>query len=113
MGTNVLLTKIHKTPPEVDFESSRSPAKSESWNKPNLQCCAVSQMRILSEIVCVMSVRKQPCQSFVTCLSHFVTDLASLLTDHRMSGAKNKHCKTICEQTSDNSLTDSSSSFLN
>ena len=29
-GTNVLLPKIHKTPLEVDFESSRSPAKSES-----------------------------------------------------------------------------------
>ena len=29
-GTNVLLPKIYKTPPEVDFESSRSPAKSES-----------------------------------------------------------------------------------
>ena len=28
IGTNVLLPKIHKTPPVVDFESSRSPAKS-------------------------------------------------------------------------------------
>ena len=27
--------------PEVDFESSRSPAKSESWNNPNRRCCAV------------------------------------------------------------------------
>ena len=26
--------------PEVDFESSTSPAKSESWNNPNLQCFA-------------------------------------------------------------------------
>ena len=40
-GTKVRLPKIRKTPPEVDFESSRSPAKSESWNKPSLQCCAV------------------------------------------------------------------------
>ena len=43
-----------------------------------------------------------------------MTDLASLLTDHKMSGrpirAKYKHFKTICEQTSDNSPTDSSSS---
>ena len=29
-GTNVLFPKVHKTPPEVGFESSRSPAKSES-----------------------------------------------------------------------------------
>ena len=33
-GTNVLLRKTHKTPHEVDFESSRSPAKSESWKNP-------------------------------------------------------------------------------
>ena len=39
--TNVWLPKMHSVPPEVDFESSRSPAKSESWNSPSLQCCAV------------------------------------------------------------------------
>ena len=48
---------------------------------------------------------------------HFVTDLANLLTDHKMSShpilAKYKHFKTICERTSDNSPTDSSSSCLN
>ena len=30
IGTNVCLPKMHNVPPEVDFESSRSPAKSES-----------------------------------------------------------------------------------
>ena len=30
IGTNVCLPKTHNVPPEVDFESSRSPAKSES-----------------------------------------------------------------------------------
>ena len=40
-GTKVRLPKIHMTPPEVDFESSRSPAKSESWNNQSLQCCAL------------------------------------------------------------------------
>ena len=33
--------KTHNAPPEVDFESSRSPAKSESWNSPSLHCLAV------------------------------------------------------------------------
>ena len=37
MGANVLLPKIQKTPPEVDFESSKSPTKSdndvESWTE--------------------------------------------------------------------------------
>ena len=38
--TNVWLPKTHNVPPEVDFESSRSPAKSDSWNSPNLHCSA-------------------------------------------------------------------------
>ena len=41
VGTNVWLPKMHNVPPEVDFESSRSPAKSESWNSPSLHCFAV------------------------------------------------------------------------
>ena len=36
--TKVRLPKIHKTPTENDFESSKSPAKSGSWNKPSRQC---------------------------------------------------------------------------
>ena len=48
---------------------------------------------------------------------HFVTDLANLLTDHRMSGrpvlARYKHFQTICEQTCDNSpVLSNSSSFI-
>ena len=38
--TNVWLPKTHNVPPEVDFESSRSPAKLESWNNPSLHCFA-------------------------------------------------------------------------
>ena len=30
IGTNVRLPKMQRIPPDVDFESSRSPAKSES-----------------------------------------------------------------------------------
>ena len=41
MGTNVWLPKMQRIPPDVEFESSRSPAKSESWNNPSLHCCAV------------------------------------------------------------------------
>ena len=39
--TNVWLPKLLKTPPDVDLESSRSPAKSESWHSHGLHCCAV------------------------------------------------------------------------
>ena len=39
--TSVWLRKTHNVPPEVDFESSWSPAKSESWHSPNLHCFAV------------------------------------------------------------------------
>ena len=38
MGTNVCLPNTHNVPLDVDFESSRSPAKSESWNNPNRHC---------------------------------------------------------------------------
>ena len=65
-GTTVPLPKIHKTPPEFDFESSRSPAKSASWNRPSLQCCAVSPL-----VVCVAISWNQSCQSSVTCLAPF------------------------------------------
>ena len=41
IGTNVCLPKMHMSPPDVDFESPRSLAKSESWNNPDLHCCAV------------------------------------------------------------------------
>ena len=41
IGTNVWLPKTHNVPPDVDFESPRSPAKSESWISPNLHCFAV------------------------------------------------------------------------
>ena len=41
IGTNVWLPDIHRIPPEVDSESSRSPAQSESWNSPSVHCCAV------------------------------------------------------------------------
>ena len=41
IGTNVWHPNVHKIHPEVDFESSRSPAKSESWNSPSLHCLAV------------------------------------------------------------------------
>ena len=39
IGTNVWLPKMQNV--HVDFKSSRSPAKSESWNSPNLHCLAV------------------------------------------------------------------------
>ena len=110
IGTDVLLPKIHKTLPEVDFESSRSLAKYDSWNNPSLQCCAVFptwQFWREFKFVCRLS------GSWV----QFVTDLDTLFTDHKMSGrpirAKYKHYKTICDETSDNSRTDSSSSWLN
>ena len=37
----VWLPNMHNVPPEVNFESSRSPAKSYSWNSPNLHWFAV------------------------------------------------------------------------
>ena len=55
-GTNVLLPKIHKTPHEVDFESSRSPAKSVLKQTQSAMLCRVSHVTTLSEIARVMSI---------------------------------------------------------
>ena len=41
VGTNVRLPKMHRIPPDANFESSKSPAKSESSDYPDLHCCAV------------------------------------------------------------------------
>ena len=38
VGTNVWLPKTHNVPLEIDLESSRYPAKAESWNSPNMHC---------------------------------------------------------------------------
>ena len=58
-----------------------------------------------------MNIRNQPCKSSVTCLSP-LTDLASLFTDDKIPGrpirAEYRDFKTIREQTSDSSPTDSS-----
>ena len=78
----------------------------------------ITHMAILSIVICGMNVRNQMSQSSVSCPSPlFSTDLARLLTDHRMSGlpirAKYNHFTRMCEHTCDNSQTDSNSSRLN
>ena len=106
--TNVLLPKIHETLPEVDFVSLRSPAKSESWNRPTLQCCAVFstwQYCLNSHVLWMQEIKRAWRRSQAPV--HFVTALARLFTDQRMSSlpirAKYEHFKTFCEQTSDTS----------
>ena len=117
IGTNVWLPKIHKTPPEVDFESSRSPAKLESWNSPNLHCLAVFptwQYCLYSRVWWIYEINRF--RRLSQALVHFVMDRASLFTDHKISGrpirAKYKHFRTIWEHTCDNSPTDFVSSSL-
>ena len=80
-GTNVRLPKIHKTPPDIDFESSRSQAKSESWNKPVENAKPFYPHDNIVAVTCVVHVWNQYCQ-FVCHKpqSIFATALASLLT---------------------------------
>ena len=96
-------------PPEVDFESSRSPAKLESWNSPNLHCFAVlptKQNCSYSHVWWMQDIKRF--RRLSQALVHFVIDLASLFTDHRISGlplrAKYKHFRTIWKHTFGNSL---------
>ena len=87
IGTNVWLPKTHNVPPEVDFESSRSPAKSESWNSPNLHCLAVFptwQYCLYSLVWWIYEINRF--RRLSQALVHFVTDRASLFTDHKISG---------------------------
>ena len=118
IGTNVWLPKTHNVPPEVDFESSRSPAKSESWNSPSLHCLAVLptwQFCLYSHVWWIYEINRF--RRLSQALVLFVIDRASLFTDHRIWGlpirAKNRHFRTIWEQTFDNSPTDPNSSSLN
>ena len=67
IGTNVWLPKMHNVPPEVEFESSKSPAKSESWNSPSQHCFGSNtHIAILFVFTCVMNVCNQSIQAFVT-----------------------------------------------
>ena len=109
IGTNVWRPKMHSVSPEVDFESSRSPAKSESWNNPSLHCLAVLptwQYCLYPHVWWMYEINRF--RRLSQALVHFVIDRASLFTD-RISGrpirAKYKHFRTIWEHTCDNSPT--------
>ena len=117
MGTIVWLQKMHNVPPDVDFESSRSPAKSESWKSPSLHCLAVSptwQYCLYSQVWWIFEINRV--RRLSQALVHFVIDRASLFTDHKISGrpilANYKQIRTIWENTFDNSPTDFNSSSL-
>ena len=116
IGTNVWLPKMHRILPDIDFESSRSPTKSESCNNPSLHCCAVFptwQYWRYSLVWWIYEIKraKRLSQAFV----HFVTARASLF--HKISGLpirdKYRQFRTFFEQTVDNSPTDSFSFSLN
>ena len=98
--TNVWLPKMHKSLPDVDFESSRSPAKSESWNNPILHCCAVLptwQYFLNSHVRWMYEIKRAKRLSHA--LVHLVIARANLFTDHKVSGppmrAKYKHFRTF------------------
>ena len=68
--SNVWLPKIHRISPEVDFESSRSPAKSESWYNPiaNAEPCYphdnIAGIHLYDE--CVISNELNVCHKLVS-----------------------------------------------
>ena len=86
-GTNVRLPrKKHEILPDADFESSKSPAKSESWNKPNRQYWAVlpTWQHVLRSVVWWMQDIKRS-ERLWHALVHFVSARPSLFTDRRNS----------------------------
>ena len=74
---------MHKSPPEVDFESSRSPASLEIVPVCIVVRCVphdnIADIHLYDE--CTRLNAKRLSQDFV----HFVTARASLLTDHKIS----------------------------
>ena len=104
IGTKVWLPKMHNVHPEVDFESSRSPAKSEPWNSPSLHCLAVLptwHYCLYSHVWWIYEINRFRRLSHA--LVHFVMDRASLCTDHKISSlpirSKYKHCRNFWEHT--------------
>ena len=117
LGTNVWLSKTHNVPPEVDVEPPRSPAKSESWNSPNLHCLAVLptwQYCLYSLVWWIYEINRF--KRLPHALVHSLIDRASLFTENRISGrpirAKYQYFKTIWEHTCDNPPTNFISSSL-
>ena len=95
---------MHRIPTDVEFESSRSPAKSESWNNPNLHCAVFlphDNIASKSHVWWLWEIKRAK----------------RLFTDQRISGlptrAKGRRFRTTCEQTVDNSPTNPFSSSLN
>ena len=80
IGTNVQLPKTDNVPPEIDFQSSRSPAKSECWNSRSLHCLAVLstyQYCLYSQVW--LNVRCQSIQAFVTSFGPFCNRLCKFI----------------------------------
>ena len=86
IGTNVWLPKTHNVPPEVDFESSRSRAKSESCNSPSPALfssnCPHDNSCLYSHVWWMYEINRF--RRLSQALVHFVIDRASLFTDHKI-----------------------------
>ena len=68
VAQNVSLPNAQYNPPDVDLESVKSPAKSASWYRPNLQSLPdVTSMTIMSVVSSVMNVADSYSQSLVAC----------------------------------------------
>ena len=93
VGTNVWLPKMHRTRPDVDFESSRSPAKSESWHNPSTLLCCISHITVLSVFTCRVNVRDQTRQAFVTCFCPFCCSTRKFV--HRPQNVRSSNTSQI------------------
>ena len=127
--TEVFLTlptygKICSTPEDTQnsprrwFRSFKVPnTKSESWNNPIRQCNAVFptwQYFLWSLALWTWEIKRT--KRLSQTLVHFVAARTNLFTDHVMSGppirSKQRHLKTIWDQTLDHPPTVFNSSFL-
>ena len=105
IGTNVWLPKMHNVPPEVDFESLRSTAKSESWNSPSLHYLAVLptwQYCLYSHVWWKMkSIDSNVCHKPWSILWWIVRAYLLTIEYQVFQFVPNKHFRTIWEQICD------------
>ena len=108
IDTFVWLPKVQNTLPDVDLESARSHAKSESWKKtqPALWC-SVSHIAVLSVTTFKIDVGNQSGQAFITGFVPLVIDPVRCFKDHIQA------LRTMVTTNFDSSPTVCNSSHLN
>ena len=98
IGTNVWLPNVDKSPPDVDFESSRSPQKNQSPDKILIIIVVLYFRNIVWIHMRDECKNIKRAKRFSQTLFQFVMARASLFADHRMSGLRGNVCAKFLKE---------------